>query len=1124
MKEKRSTKNFTKRFKKVFGLQKTRFTRLLLILFCIILGFIAIANIGIHVLSKEISQNRDKITQELQEKLGFPIEFTNIQTHWVGLGIGATIHNVKILPRKERTEEIDQTEKTEQKEKPENLTQNGAAENKSVENIPIAEAVDITLVPSLWSLVRYKTIQPRKIIINGLKIEISWDKNGLILPFDRNSSHHPDTLIDTPEKKLSFDYQFCLAKLSEIPVIRLKNAEIHWQGPNLKMKQWLNAKFSNYKFSGNQQWQIRNGNILPSIDFTFEIDPKCQFINFVMTADPLEMNGRLEKTEEKNDEQANWQTSFAINVNALELEELHEYYSPQKTDLKLLQWFSHTLKQGTIDRASFKGAGPFKQLKWSGEIAYSNVDYQYAPAWPKLEKAEGFIQIDNQKASVTLKEGSILGIPIAKATATVEPLKPADAIVKVEGSLTSTLEKSIAFLKQSPLQESIGDILEPMDPEGPMTLQLKLAFPLAKKILDIQGIVSTNNASLDVPGLEHGLNDLSGDFHFTSNTVTATKATAEWMKHPVDLSVETLTMVGEKNAKFVNVSATSLLSSEFLQEQLQYPFIDKFKGESNWTIQFLAPLTKTAKQGEKNRWIISSDLHGTAIELPKPLHKEADAKQNFKVSFRQAQVNPASAKSGEEASVGHKIELSLDKVLDAKLLTVANDDINETENLQKGHIVFGGGRSNLPAISELLINGEATELDIATWIDFFKKFETSGENNLPPLNIHLLINDLETYGLHFKNTWIMSRAIEQEWSLDGPGVKGIVKLPSEKNNNFTLNLEYLKLASNQIDAENSGQVIQKQKKYPIYFQSGETQFDQIRFGAVSFRLVPASYGYAIQSLRMGSSSTELTAQGEWHQGLQQSYTTLTGKIDTRNFGQLLVDWGQPVELKEGTGTILYQIRWPKNPFQFSLGLIEGTADIHLKKGRIMGVNPGLGRILGLLSIENIARRLQLDFSDVFKQGFAFDKIKGSLAFRSGIAQTDELLIDGPSAKIQLAGQTNLKDKTLDLNMSVTPQSGIGLPIAGVVALVNPIAGAGVAVLNQISSAAKITQQKYHVTGTWSSPVLDNGRSSRTATKPTENTSKPPKSPAKPKIPSDNGSSKKSNSPKKKSSREHKHQQ
>ena len=65
----------------------------------------------------------------------------------------------------------------------------------------------------------------------------------------------------------------------------------------------------------------------------------------------------------------------------------------------------------------------------------------------------------------------------------------------------------------------------------------------------------------------------------------------------------------------------------------------------------------------------------------------------------------------------------------------------------------------------------------------------------------------------------------------------------------------------------------------------------------------------------------------------------------------------------------------------------------------MKIDPGIGKLLGVLSLQALPRRITLDFRDVFSEGFAFDEINGDVEIRNGIMNTDNLKFAGPAAAV-----------------------------------------------------------------------------------------------------------------------------
>ncbi|MCX5511726.1 AsmA-like C-terminal region-containing protein, partial [Pseudomonas sp. BJa3] len=82
---------------------------------------------------------------------------------------------------------------------------------------------------------------------------------------------------------------------------------------------------------------------------------------------------------------------------------------------------------------------------------------------------------------------------------------------------------------------------------------------------------------------------------------------------------------------------------------------------------------------------------------------------------------------------------------------------------------------------------------------------------------------------------------------------------------------------------------------------------------------------------------------------------------------------------------------------------------------------GAGRVLGLLSVAEVRRRLMLDLSDFFSKGFAFNRIDGDIRIAGGLARSDNLMIDGPAAEIQIRGDTDLRSERFDQTVDVKPK-------------------------------------------------------------------------------------------------------
>ena len=168
------------------------------------------------------------------------------------------------------------------------------------------------------------------------------------------------------------------------------------------------------------------------------------------------------------------------------------------------------------------------------------------------------------------------------------------------------------------------------------------------------------------------------------------------------------------------------------------------------------------------------------------------------------------------------------------------------------------------------------------------------------------------------------------------------------------------------------------------------------------------------------------------------------------------------------------LQWGGPPTGIHYPSLNGQLNVNVEKGQFNKLEPGVGKLLGLISLQSLPRRLTLDFRDIFSDGLAFDSIEGKLAVRKGVMRTIEpLRIAGPAAQVEMQGETDLKSETQDLQLTVRPELG-GLAAVGTAALVNPVVGAAALVANTVLQKPlnRLFSYRYHVTGTWSDPQID----------------------------------------------------
>ena len=103
-----------------------------------------------------------------------------------------------------------------------------------------------------------------------------------------------------------------------------------------------------------------------------------------------------------------------------------------------------------------------------------------------------------------------------------------------------------------------------------------------------------------------------------------------------------------------------------------------------------------------------------------------------------------------------------------------------------------------------------------------------------------------------------------------------------------------------------------------------------------------------------------------------------------------------------------ELSWNGAPYDFDYPSLTGNIVLEAAKGQFVKLEPGIGKLLGILSLQSLPRRAALDFRDVFSDGYAFDEIVGAIKINRGIAsmEVDGEPQAGPDIPLNLDGKAH----------------------------------------------------------------------------------------------------------------------
>jgi uncharacterized protein YhdP len=250
------------------------------------------------------------------------------------------------------------------------------------------------------------------------------------------------------------------------------------------------------------------------------------------------------------------------------------------------------------------------------------------------------------------------------------------------------------------------------------------------------------------------------------------------------------------------------------------------------------------------------------------------------------------------------------------------------------------------------------------------------------------------------------------------------------------------------------------------------EFRGLALGKLDLKAVTAGDEWRIERLDIASEHAKFTSTGGWRRTGNGPITTLAVKLQADSLNSLFAQFGYGDYLKRGEGSLEGTLAWPGYPYDFTLSTLAGRLKVDGHRGQFAKIEPGAGKLLGILSLQSLPRRAALDFRDVFSEGFAFERIHGDVKVARGVLVADDFEISGPSAFVSLAGEVSLPDETQSLTLRVVPEVSEGLALAATL-ICTPVLGLSALLVSKLlrNPLGKVVAYEYQVTGSWDNPQV-----------------------------------------------------
>ncbi len=768
---------------------------------------------------------------------------------------------------------------------------------------------------------------------------------------------------------------------------------------------------------------------------------------------------------------------------------------------------------------------PFANSK-SGEFRISaklrNVQYAFVPrgpgaasasgqapaakpagVWAPLSGLSGELVFDRASLQVRKAQGRFAGSPGLQVQAEAAIPNLAEPVVGVTGTVRGPLAEALAVFNASPVAASLGQPLAQVSASGAAEVKLQLSLPLASLPRStVQGSVALAGNDLAFPGAPP-LSRVRGTVGFNERGFTLSGVQARALGGDLRAEGGTRNPAPPAGEAHTQLRIQGQASAEGLRQAQNLGPVPRLARQAIGSTPYSVVVGIKPAGADIS---VTSNLQGLALSLPAPLNKAADAALPLRFDLSHA---------GTPSRPLDQLRLDLGRVGNFQYLR----DLSGAEPVVlRGAIGIGLAPGETVTLPEQGV--AANLLLVGINLDDWEQALAAPATTAPPatgsaaraLGTPALQAYLPSqFSLRARELTISGRTINNfaaTGSRDGLTWRAQVEASQVQGQ-----VEYRQPAPGAAAAAGNGRIVARLSRLAIpATATGEVEalLDQqtasmpaIDVVVEDFELRGKKLGrlemeaanrasttgagteWRLARLALSMPEATLNANGTWsaaspppapaargaaRPSAERRRTTMNFRLDVNDGGQLLTRLGMKDLVRRGRGKLEGQIAWQGSPLGLDYPSLSGAFNVNIESGQFLKADPGLAKLLGVLSLQSLPRRLTLDFRDVFSEGFAFDFLRGDVTIAQGIAATNNLQMKGVNAAVLMDGRADIARETQDIRVVVVPEinAGTASVVAGVI---NPAVGLGsfLAQLFLRQPLMKAATQEFHVDGTWSDP-------------------------------------------------------
>ncbi len=687
----------------------------------------------------------------------------------------------------------------------------------------------------------------------------------------------------------------------------------------------------------------------------------------------------------------------------------------------------------------------------------SGMTLKVAPDFPAFQGVFGDVSFRGTALDVRVNRGRMYGVEIGATHVRSAGLDMDDSEILVDSTAMGPTPDFLRYISESPLSTTIGAALGSTTAQGRGRLSLAMKIPLKRADqVDARGTFEFFGNQVAIAGDAVPLNKFTGRLEFQDRAVSGRGLSAEYLGGPIRMDF---------NARdgAARVTAQGSVGLDAVKRAFPVPLGEYVSGSARYVAQL--NVTRSALDLS-----IESSLQGTQIALPAPFGKTAEASMAFKL-----ERNITEAPGGKGPQPRNQMQVSIGPLV--KVHAQFRPERKEVI-LDRAAVMLGEVAAALPDRSFLTVNGNLGSLDLDQLMPVLRKFgaaDPATTNELSTGPITMRVGELIVAGRRIRNAQFRVDVVPDGWaaSIQARELAGDLRWLNAGDGRMIARFKNLELPES-VMPEGSPEIaiLRELPGLDIFAESFSAHGKQ--FGRLELNAINEKASWRVHQATLAAPEGTINAKGLWQPPDRGDRTELDVAVDVSDIGGYLARMGQPGAVTGSQARLAGKFSWSGPPARIHYPTLSGNLTLKAESGRFLKAEPGIARLLGVLSLQSLPRRLALDFRDVFSDGFAFDEINAAASIAQGIMSTSEFRMVGPSAGVGLAGSVDLDKETQSLKVRVVPIIGDSVAAVAGLALLNPLVGLGTFIAQRLlrDPLGRLLAHEYAVTGSWSDPKVE----------------------------------------------------